>query len=98
LNWDIPNSTQFIIFRNGIPVSGVVSDQTWTDSSPLTTSNDNQYTLYVNYEDAQGFSYWTWSSPYVVQKPTTQSQSAINTFWANYDFDLVDDDILNAIA
>jgi Leucine-rich repeat (LRR) protein len=98
LNWNIPQSQsqQFIIFRNGIPVSGVVSNQTWTDTTPSTTSDDsNQYTLYVNYTDSQGFSYWTWSSPYVVQKPTTQSQSAniLDAFWAdynlNYDFDLV---------
>jgi hypothetical protein len=102
LNWNLPDSSQFIIFRNGIPVSGVVSGQTWTDQNPLATSIGNQYTLYVNYFDTQEYSYWTWSAPYVVQKPTTpstaSSANALDTFWADYDFNPVDDDVLNAIA
>ncbi|MDR0608973.1 MAG: hypothetical protein LBG58_02590, partial [Planctomycetaceae bacterium] len=108
LNWNIPGSSQFIIFRNGIPVSGNVSGQTWTDATPLAVSGGNQYTLYVNYLDSQGYSYWTWSAPYVVQKPTTTTTSssaaqtttnaALDAFWAGYSFDFVDDDVLNAIT
>jgi hypothetical protein len=91
LNWNIPDSNQFIIFRNGIPVSGNISGQTWTDTTPLATSGGNQYTLYVNYLDDRGYSYWTWSAPYVVQKPTVTSNAAIDAFWADYDFNLVDE-------
>jgi hypothetical protein len=99
LNWNIPESQQFIVFRNGIPVSGTISSKTWTDTEPLPIAAGNQYILYVNYSDENGSSYWTWSSPYVVQKPTSQAAaSPLDTFWAEYDTETVDDEVLSAIV
>ncbi|MDR2754662.1 MAG: hypothetical protein LBC20_03055, partial [Planctomycetaceae bacterium] len=60
--------------------------------------NNNEYVLYVGYLDSQGRTIWTWSTPYVVQKPTTAQAQSLDTFWADYDYNLVDDEILNAIA
>jgi hypothetical protein len=102
LNWSISNASQFVVFRNGIPVSSNSAQQTWTDTNPLT---NNEYVLYVGYVNEQGRTIWTWSAPYVVQKPTTSSSAAqttqvnaLDAFWADYDFNPVDDEILNAIA
>jgi hypothetical protein len=91
LNWNIPESQQFVIFRNGIPVSGNVSGQSWTDTMPR--NGDNQYTLYVNYFDQQTNRYvWTYSKTYVVQKPANAQAAALpENFWSVYDLDLIDD-------
>jgi hypothetical protein len=91
LNWNIPDSQQFVIFRNGIPVSGNVSGQSWTDTQPR--NGDNQYTLYVNYYDQQSGRYvWTYSKTYVVQKPANAQAAALpENFWSVYDIDLIDD-------
>jgi hypothetical protein len=91
LNWNIPDSQQFVIFRNGIPVSGNVSGQSWTDTQPR--NDDNQYTLYVNYKDEQSGRYvWTYSKTYVVSKPVNAQAAALpDNFWSVYDLDLLDD-------
>jgi hypothetical protein len=94
-------ASQFVIFCNGIPVSSNdINNNSWTDRHPR---EKNQYVLYVGYLDHEGRTHWTWSSPYVVQKPTStpsaaQSAKTLDAFWADYGFDLVEDDILNAIA
>ncbi len=66
LSWNIPESQQFIVYRNGIPVSGFVSDQSWVDASPAFGSLGSQYVLYANYLNDDGDSVWTWSPVYVV--------------------------------
>jgi hypothetical protein len=96
LNWSITNAQQFVVFRNGIPVSSNSNSQTLTDINPK--NGNNEYVLYVGYVNEVGRTIWTWSSPYVVQKPTTQTANALDMFWADYDFNPVDDDVLNAIA
>jgi RHS repeat-associated protein len=97
LNWNIPESQQFVIFRNGIPVSGNVSGQSWTDTIPR--NGDNQYTLYVNYYDQQTNRYvWTYSKTYVVSKPVNAQAAALpENFWSVYDLDLIDDVLIATI-
>ncbi|GHT26198.1 hypothetical protein FACS18942_03200 [Planctomycetales bacterium] len=98
LNWNIPQSTQFVVFRNGIPVSGNVNTQTWTDTAPLPSASGNQYVLYVNYIDDEGNSFWTWSSTYVVQKPiAAAAASSIDAFWTEYDSVTVDEVLTNIV-
>jgi hypothetical protein len=98
LNWSITNARQFVVFRNGIPLSSNSNSnsQTLTDMNPK--NGNNEYVLYVGYVNEVGRTIWTWSSPYVVQKPTTQTANALDMFWADYDFNLVDDDVFNVIV
>jgi hypothetical protein len=103
LQWDVePGMTSYNIYRAGKNLSGSLSfsnnsSGSWTDTNPLA---NNDYILVATYYDSQTETYRaTFSNIYTLQKPLqSQTVNALNAFWADYGFDLVEDDILNAIA
>jgi hypothetical protein len=104
LFWDAEPGVFYYIYRSGKNISGqaitITSGQSasWTDDNPLPT---NDYMLYAQYRPDPNSPKFqtTFSNIYSLKKPTqSQTVNALDAFWADYGFDLVDDDILNAIA
>jgi hypothetical protein len=100
LLWDAEPGISYNIFRSGRNLSGQLvfnnnNTGQWTDDNPL---NNNDYMLVAIYQEGQTYRA-TFSNIFNL-KTTTQSQAAnaFDAFWADYDFNLVDDEILNAIA
>jgi chitodextrinase len=99
LLWTAEQGVSYNIFRAGRNLSGQLTFDNnigfWQDDNPL---SNNDYMLVAVYQDGQTYR-TTFSNIYNLKK-TTQSQSAVvlDAFWADYDLNLVDDDVLNAIA
>jgi hypothetical protein len=104
LLWKAETGLTYNIYRKGEQISEALSFSdtigSWTDENP--DEGKNEYRLVAFYYDPEvDYQRPTFSNPYELNKPTqTQSQSAaaLDAFWADYDFNLVDDDVLNAIA
>jgi hypothetical protein len=88
------------IYRAGKNLSSDFSNLSgsWTDENPLA---NNDYILVAIYYDSQTETYRaTFSNIYNLQKPLqaqamSQAANPLDAFWANYDLDLINDDILS---
>ncbi|MDR2440672.1 MAG: hypothetical protein LBE12_15020, partial [Planctomycetaceae bacterium] len=66
----------------------------WTDASPLA---NNDYMLVATYQDGTTYRA-TFSNIYNLKKTTQSAANILDAFWADCDFNPVDDEILNAMA
>ncbi|MDR2438088.1 MAG: fibronectin type III domain-containing protein, partial [Planctomycetaceae bacterium] len=102
LFWDTEPGFYYYIYRSGKNISGTISNDSgqsasWTDNAPLAT---NDYMLYAVYslDSNPSQQQITFSNIYSVKKPTQSAATAFDAFWADYNFNLVDEDVLNAFA